>query len=229
MSFVRRRRVAGRSALLLLVPLALLVASCGNRYELAAAWNDLRGDGYPLDEISRDLQAGAAAGCPDNVPFLVYRGELIGYRTPVPIAEAFVPKLRALERIVAELARAYYGRPPDRLVHYGGRVCRAIRGSGRRLSEHALGNAIDLSGFEFRRAPAGSNAPAAFVQPFSVSILKHWSAPPGGDGEIHRKFLRALVDRVIAEDLFRGVIGPGREGHANHLHFDAAPWRYTLL
>jgi hypothetical protein len=206
-----------------------LLVGCGNRYELAAAWNDLRGDGYALDAISRDLPEGASAGCPEGVPFLVYRGEVIPYRNPVPVAEAFVPKLRAFERIATELARKHYGRAPDRMVHYGGRVCRTVRGSGARLSEHALGNAIDLSGFEWKRASVQSNVAAAFVRPFRVSVLEHWNAQPGSEGEVHRRFLRELVERVIEEDLFRGVIGPGREGHANHLHFDAAPWRYTLL
>jgi hypothetical protein len=31
------------------------------------------------------------------------------------------------------------------------------------------------------------------------------------------------------DDIFRCMFGPGHGGHDNHLHLDAAPWRYVDL
>ena len=232
------------------VSLGLVAGGCG-RYELASFWNELRGDSYALDEIERDVTAGTPVTCPAEVAYQTYAGEQIKYSAPVSVATVFVPRLQAFERVVVELAREHYGRPPDRLIHFGARVCRAVRGSSSRLSEHALGNALDLAGFEWKRLPpaaararslaAGTGGRAghggaalAARKPeyddkaFTVTVQKHWSSLAEAD-QAHRRFLHALVDRVITQDIFRGVIGPGREGHANHVHFDQAPWSYALF
>lgn len=213
--------------------LVLIAASCFGacgRYELAAKWNELRGDAYPLDEISRELPEGAAVQCPPELHFVHYRGERVAYAVPVQVVEPFIEKLRAFENIVAELGALHFGRAPDRILHYGARVCRTVRGSSRRLSEHALGNALDLSGFEWKRIRAGAGQAA---QPaMRVLISRDWPIPTNPedrDAERRHTFLKALVDRITRDDLFRGVIGPGREGHADHLHLDQAPWSYTLF
>jgi hypothetical protein len=207
----------------LVVVAAVLVCGCG-RYELAAKWNQLRGDPYSLDEISRDLPEGAVAQCPPELQVVHYRGERVPFAAPVQVVAPFVDKLRALENIVAELGELHFGRAPDRLLHFGARVCRTVRGSSRRLSEHALGNALDLSGFEWKRMPG---QPAV-----RISISRDWQVPAdSADQGAQRRhaFLRALVERITAEDIFRGIIGPGREGHAEHLHLDQAPWSYSLF
>lgn len=206
------------------VSVALILGACG-KYELAATWNEIRGDAYELDAISRDLAPNQPGGCPD-LPTVIYRGETVPYASPVQVAPAFAERLRAFERVVIEVSTVHYGRPPDRLVHFGARACRSVRGNATRLSEHALGNALDLGGFEWKRAKHA----ARFEQPFTVSVLRHWIPADDRDhATLHRDFLRALVDRVDDDDVFRGIVGPGREGHANHLHFDHAPWSYTLF
>lgn len=206
---------------------ACALSACG-RYELAATWNELRGDAYALDAISRDLAEGAAPSCPAEVATVMYRGEVIAYQTPVRVAVAFVPKLRTFERVVSEVAQAHYGRAPDRVLHFGTRACRSVRGSGGRLSEHALSNAMDLSGFEWQRTAA--TRASASTPAFRVTIQKHWKpADSSAEAARHAQFLHALVDRIVSDDVFRGVIGPGREGHANHLHLDQAPWSYVLF
>jgi hypothetical protein len=202
------------------------ICACG-RYELAAKWNELRGDSYPLDGLSRDLPDGAPVQCPPELHIVHYRGERVPLSAPVQVAEPFVDKLRALENVVAELGTLHFGRAPDRILHYGARVCRTVRGSSRRLSEHALGNALDLSGFEWKRIRATPAQPA-----IRILISRDWKTPshPDDQDAVRRHaFLRALVDRITQEDLFRGVIGPGREGHADHLHLDQAPWSYALF
>ena len=205
--------------LVLALAIALGSSGCGSHYELVAAFNRLRGDAYALDAIPRDVGDGAALDCPANIPTIEYRGELIAYSAPIQVAAAFAVKLRRFERLVVDVATDHYGRAPDRLLHFGARVCRSVRGNPQRLSEHALGNALDLSGFEWKRA-AGAPGTAAF----RVSVQRDWSGHAG-----HAEFLHDLIDRVIAGELFRGVIGPGREGHANHVHLDQAPWSYTLF
>ena len=197
-----------------------------SRYELVATWNEVRGDAYALDAFPRDLPDGAAPTCPAELATVIYRGDSIPYVAPVQVAEPFVAKLREFERLIVAVSTEHYGRPPDRLLHFGARACRTVRGNARRLSEHALGNALDLRGFEWKRARTA----APFPQAFSVSVLRHWT-PREGDAEAaaHQRFLRELVERIEAHDVFRGIVGPGREGHANHLHFDQAPWSYTLL
>jgi hypothetical protein len=202
-----------------------MLAGCG-AYEFAATWNEIRGDAYPLDEIPRDLPEGAPVSCPAELAFVSYRGETIPYAAPVQVVQPFVEKLRAFEQLIAAVASEHYGRPPDRLLHYGARSCRTVRGNSRRLSEHALGNALDLSGFEWKRAPKAERYPKAF----SVSVRRHWATLGQAPDElVHQRFLHALVQRLRDEDVFRGIIGPGREGHADHLHVDQAPWPYTLF
>ena len=215
---MQRNRAIGLSVLLALT-------ACG-RYELAATLNEIRGDAYALDEIPRELAEGATPGCPPELTFVTYRGETVTYAAPVQVSPPFVEKLRTFEQLAAAVAVEHYGRPPDRLLHFGARACRTVRGNSTRLSEHALGNALDLSGFEWKRAPKAERYP----KPFTVSVLRHWT-PKEGDTEAlaHQRFLRELVKRIDDNDVFRGIVGPGREGHANHLHFDQAPWSYTLF
>ena len=211
--------------ILVVLPLAFALAACG-RYELAATWNEVRGDPYALDDFPRELPEGVAPSCPAELPTVTYRGETVAYVAPVQVAEPFVAKLREFEQLVAAVSTEHYGRPPDRLLHFGARACRTVRGNARRLSEHALGNALDLSGFEWRRARGDMRQPKAFT----VSVLRHWAPHPDEAGAaVHQRFLRELVARVDENDVFRGIVGPGREGHANHLHFDQAPWSYTLF
>lgn len=72
-----------------------------------------------------------------------------------------------------------------------------------RLSEHAFANGADIAGFSFdggRRLAVGSGAPAA--------------GDPGADG----RFLAAV--RAGACPIFTTVLGPGSEGHADHMHLD---------
>jgi hypothetical protein len=211
--------------------LTLCSVAC-NRYELASRLNDLRGDGYALDAVPRDVAADAQPTCPPSVAVVPYRGSELAYGRTVLVAAAFEPKLRAFEQLVLQLARERYGRVPERLLHFGVRACRRVRGTSRRLSEHALANALDVAGFRFGRASERlpSHLPASLQGPFTATILRHWQ-PASADAadQLHSRFLHELVERVRRQGGFRGIVGPGREGHADHLHFDYAPWRYTLL
>lgn len=197
------------------------------------AWNWLRrlgGEPYALDDVTRTLDTKASARCnPSGLER--YKGTSVRYANSVLVAPAFVARLTRFEALVNRVSLEVYGRKPSRLLHAGAYSCRASRNRSTRLSEHALGNALDVVGFSF---PAATRAqrqadPTVIAGAFKVTISQHWDATRSPLGQQHRRFLRALADEVVDEDVFRVVLGPSHPGHADHLHFDMAPWNYTHL
>jgi hypothetical protein len=186
-------------------------------------------DIYPLDQLPRTLPERAPLPCQaGGLPLVAYHGERLKYQKPVQIHPAFRAQLVAFERIVEQVAIAHYGRAPSRVVHLGGYHCRRMRLYPTWVSEHALGNAIDIAGFDFapatRKDALPSHLPKALRRGFQVRLLSHWDAK--GIGETHSLFLRALAEAVIARpDVFHVVLGPAWPGHKNHFHLDHAPYR----
>jgi hypothetical protein len=63
---------------------------------------------------------------------------------------------------------------------------------------------------------------------FSLRVLEHWSPRNPRDAH-HARFLHRLVEELRGRpDIFRGIVGPPRPRHFDHLHLDAAPWRYAM-
>jgi hypothetical protein len=215
-----RNRWAGR--LTWAVPcIAVLLCAAG-----ASADPDVQS--YPLDAIPRVLEAGEPLPCL-NSGLLTYRGTAMKLSKPARVHPAFAPKLEALEEIVTEVATRIYGRAPRKLVHLGTHNCRRMRLYPDWVSEHALGNAIDLAGFEYgplaKGAALPTGLPASLRRGFSVQLERDWTATRGA-GAVHSRFLRALATRLIERpDLFRVVLGPAWPGHHNHFHLDYAPYR----
>lgn len=191
----------------------------------------VRGSGpaesYPLDELPRTLDERAALPCESGALSLVrYRGELLRYQKPLQIHPAFRPQLAAFERIVNQVAIEHYGRAPKQIVHLGGYSCRRMRRYPTWVSEHALGNAIDVAGFDFAPAKKGeaSALSPALRRGFQVRLAQHWNGK--GANEPHSRFLRALAQALIDRpDVFHVVLGPAWPGHHNHFHLDHAPYR----
>jgi hypothetical protein len=207
---------------------ALCALSLADAATAAAADLEAPIGSYPLDGIARVVPKGAALPCARG-ELVIYRGEQMRFSRPARVHAAFRGRLQALEQLVAETATAVYGRAPRRLLHLGTHNCRRIRLYPDFLSEHALGNAIDLAGFDFGPLPRGaalpSDLPRALRRGFEVRVDRHWNASEG-TGAIHRRFWHTLAQRLIArEDLFRVVLGPAWPGHHNHLHLDVAPYR----
>ncbi len=76
----------------------------------------------------------------------------------------------------------------------------------RKLSEHALANALDIAGFTLKNGTI-------------VSVLKHWDE----DGDLGA-FLKAV--HASACDSFVVVLGPeANEAHKNHFHFDIGRYK----
>lgn len=187
---------------------------------------------YALDAVSRQVPARGQLRCP-KVDIVDYRGDVIRYSAPGRFFSGFRERLEKFERIARDVGVEVYGRPPSRVVHLGGYSCRRIAAYPEWISEHALGNAIDVIGFDFGPLPKGASlpdgVPGAFKGGFEVRVLGHWKARTG-HAALHARFLRTLAQRLIArDDIFRVLLGPGYPGHDNHFHFDNAPFRMVEI
>lgn len=114
-----------------------------------------------------------------------------------PLATSFVAWARYG---VAPAARLILGSELVRIETMGTYSCRNVAGSSR-LSEHAHGNAVDVSAF-------------LLADGRRISVLDGWR----GD-EQSRQFLRVI--RTSACKRFHTVLSPDfNAAHNNHLHFD---------
>jgi hypothetical protein len=143
-----------------------------------------------------------------------------------------VARLGRFEEVVREVALDVYGRAPQAIRHHGAYSCRPSSTPAGRVSEHSLGNAIDVAGFEFGPAAAGANLsglPDDLLSAFEVSVEDHWDASRWLPvRSTHRRFLRQLARRLEERrDVFRSMIGPSQADHENHFHFGMPPWRYV--
>jgi len=190
--------------------------------------DDEKEEKYGLDGISRRVPRRGRLKCPD-VELEIYRGEHIRYAQAAKVYVGFVKRLAKMEKVARAAAIDVYGRPPSRLVHMGTYSCRRIRAYPTWISEHALGNAIDIEGFNFPALKRGEKLPAgvprALRHAFAVRLKRHWKAKRGPT-KLHAEFLRSFATRLIARnDIFRVLLGPAYPGHHNHFHLDCAPWR----
>jgi hypothetical protein len=216
--------------------LAAPAESRGSAWQWQGAWggwNALRGDPYELDQLDRFRDDGSKVEC-DREGLVNYGGSAVRYHGPVLVNEAFRARLQRFEEVVIATATEVYGRAPSRVRHMGAFSCRPSRNRSYRLSEHALGNAIDISGFDFAPVPKGQSLdpalPKQLKSAFQVRVARHWDRSDSPANEVHARFLRKLTDNLLERnDVFRGMIGPADPSHADHFHFDVAPWRYVRL
>jgi hypothetical protein len=210
------------------IALGVLALAAVSHLSLAGASDGNPSHAYPLDAIARVLEPGESLPCRTGALELVsYRGDRLRYQKAALIHPAFRGQLESFESIVAELALKHYGRVPRAIVHLGTYNCRVMRRYPSWVSEHALGNAIDIAGFDFgpaARDAAPSGLPRPLRRAFRVRIERHWSA--SGLESAHAAFLHELAEALADRpDVFHVVLGPGYPGHHNHLHLDHAPYR----
>lgn len=179
-----------------------------------------RSEEYAFDGLPRELDG--ALSCPD-VALVEYAGASIRLQPTARVAAPFRQRLIELEQVVRATALPLYGRAPSALLIAASYDCRPVTGNRKRLSEHALGNAIDISGFRFDADPATGEAA------FDVRIDRHWNAR--GDAVVtrHARFLRSLTQTLLERDIFRTLLGPAHPDHKDHFHFDMAPHHYVEL
>jgi len=183
--------------------------------------NTLAASSYALDAMVREVSTKGKIRCP-KVPMIRYKGSILSYQKSFYVYEEFVPHLKKFEEIVRDSALQFYGRAPKRIRHLGVFNCRRVRKYPSLLSEHGIGNAIDVAGFDF--GASKKHEKSSIRSAFTIRLEKHWSSKTKR-GKIHGAFLRALIKRIIAADIFRVILGPAYPGHKNHFHFDMAPYR----
>lgn len=109
-------------------------------------------------------------------------------------------------QVLQPAAQLHFGQHVARIHHFGAYACRNRSGGGGRLSEHAMGRAIDISAFELADGTV-------------IRVEDDWH---GGDGR--SRFLRDVSRGAC--DLFHVVLSPNHDrAHHDHLHFDIGPWR----
>jgi len=197
-----------------------------SRFSFFDGWEN---EPYGLDAEPRHLEEDEKVEC---APEQMVRHRSKALRYSVTAHPDFVVRLERFEQFVTALATEHYGRAPKKLIHRGVFACRTLRSRSERISEHAFGNALDLQGFDFgplpRKAEAPTDLPRALRRGFSLRVLKHWSPKHERDA-YHARFLHRLVEELrVRPDIFRGIVGPPRPRHLDHIHLDAAPWRYAM-
>jgi hypothetical protein len=215
---------------------AAIVATACARYGVAQpAENLLRAwapspDTFPLDDLPRTVDPEGKIRCP-KVDLVSHRGTAVRYHSPVRVYAGFKPRLELFEEVVRDVALEIYGRAPSKIRHLGTINCRRIRRWPAFLSEHGLGNAIDVAAFEFaplkRKAKAPTDLQPQLRRAFSVSVKRNWDADAANALALrHQRFLHTLATRLIErKDIFRVLLGPAYPGHQDHFHLDCAPWR----
>jgi len=152
-----------------------------------------------------DARFDAAAGCSVPYPLLLRSfGRGIALE---PAAEMSCPMAEAAARFIQEVAapaaKTAFGTELKSVAQASAYVCRA-RNSGRKLSEHAFGNALDIAAFGL----ADETTVAVELRPETGAAI----------------FLGLL--RKAACGPFSTVLGPGSDAdHATHLHVDLQPRR----
>lgn len=126
---------------------------------------------------------------------------------PVQVNCGVATRLLAFEdQVLQAAAQRHFGQKLARLRHFGGYSCRNETGNSRRLSQHALANAIDISGFDLADGT-------------QITVSRHWNdrGPRGA-------FLRDVAHGACRH--FHVVLTPRTDAaHRTHLHLDLGPYR----
>jgi hypothetical protein len=161
-------------------------------------------------------------GCAVEDGVLLLRGPTgVKYSKPPRVRDEFALKLARLETIAQEEAQRVFQRPLVRIEHVGTYVCRAIAGAPATASQHAFGNAIDITGFVLKGGRR-------------ISVARDFVRGGYTPAKVGGEFLARVLTRVQAEGLFRTVLTPDWDAkHADHLHLDDRPgggwWRWRRL
>jgi hypothetical protein len=105
--------------------------------------------------------------------------------------------------IISPAAQNVFDQPLKSISHASAYVCRPRAGT-QKLSEHAFGNALDISSFMLSDGT-------------TVAVELN---PPEKNGQF------VNIVRRAACGPFKTVLGPGDPDHSEHLHFDLAPRRH---
>lgn len=173
-------------------PVALSRTSCGDAASFVAAFTK-------MDEVDGRGQCGIEN--PIAVSALTVNAVAV---TPTATLNCAVTKAVAdwMREAVIGAAEAELGAKPARIVNASSYACRSRGHKGRRLSEHAYGNALDIGAFVLEDGRR-------------IDVAHQ----PKGSAEA--RFLASI--RESACRYFTTVLGPGYDkAHADHFHLDVA-------
>ena len=154
------------------------------------------------------LYAAPQPAAPETVPLRATPG-VTGSVTPIavtPAATLACPVVSALEQWIATAvqpaARRWFGQPVAEIKQISAYSCRGMNGQrGARISEHAFGNALDISAF-------------ILADGRRVTVKDGWRGPPEEQG-----FLRDVQGAACQH--FNTVLAPGSNVyHYDHFHVD---------
>jgi hypothetical protein len=194
-----------------LAGLALLgLAACSSR---PPPLPESRSDRECLAELTRlgvqyqvePQPSSTSRACRVQNPILV-TAATVPFSRPATASCAFVLAFDRFEReVVRPLAKREFGHDLKTIVHFGAYSCRSTH-SGRE-SEHAVGRAMDIAGFELSDGTM-------------ISVKEDWSKRGRG-----RDFLRAVASQAC--HYFNEVLDPDSDrDHLDHIHLDVG--RYKL-
>jgi hypothetical protein len=222
------------------IALGLVLSGCAAERGAAGpamAMEAVRGAGsragqrsYPLDRLRRSAKQGGTVSCP-KLELHKFQGKQLQFLPAAKVVEPFRERLLELERVVSEVSLKVYERKPSAILVAASYGCRSVRGKQRRLSEHALGNAIDIAGFRFSPVTGSKSRgmSAALAGGFDVRVDKDWRGRGTALRRRHSRFLHELTATLVERDIFRTLLGPAHRDHADHFHFDMAPQHYVDL
>jgi hypothetical protein len=193
------------------------------------------------------LNPGGYCGADHPLQVAAFERSGVSFSRPVPMTcPMVVATERWVEDVVQPAAQSQFGQRVVEIETSGTYNCRRVMNrSHGAMSEHSFANAIDISGFRLedgRRVRVGRPfrpglpSPWRFQEERSLGVsmdgggLDLLSIGPGIDGaqppEINfgssdaRAFWRAVRDGACRN--YTTVLGPGYEGHSDHLHLDLA-------
>lgn len=160
---------------------------------------DRRGFDYWRTQV-----ADAGGGCGIETAVEVSRMHTALSR-PATMSCGLASRLDDFDReVVQAAAQASLGQAVTEINHFGSYACRGSTGMRGRLSQHALGQAIDVSGFRLADGTV-------------ISVERDWLDPGP-----KQQFLRQVAQQAC--QYFSVVLTPDSNAdHYNHFHLDIGP------
>jgi hypothetical protein len=149
------------------------------------------------------------SGCGIPHPVVVTRGPTgIRYGGPLFVDCSFALELPRIEAIVQEEAMRTFQAPVTNIATLGSYSCRKKRGKNE-VSEHAVGNAIDLAAFGVRKRGT------------AASVARHYGLRKGDELTLEALFLERVEERLRDDTNLSRVLGPRWDAaHRDHFHLD---------
>ena len=203
MLFAESRHRAAAVVAMLLLGIVSGCASPPRPPGAAQCLSQLAAQGVHFEPVA---QAVTANGCSIDNAVRVEQSA-IAWNRPAEMSCSLATRFDSFEReVVQQAAQRHFGRSVVLIRHYGAYQCRSESSGRARLSQHALGNAIDVGGFELADGTR-------------IDVEGDWLARGP-----RRDFLHDVAKRACA--YFDVVLTPSSDAlHRNHFHFDVGPYR----